>query len=347
MNFLKNYISTIVFIFIVYFFYSNTPYYQDFLSGSFRFSFYDFWIESKQVFMYVIYAYIVLLIPFYLFYKDQSKARIIIGFIYTYLQKRRKIKAHEKTAVLAWIVKAFFAPLMIFWLTEHIFNLLNNIYNSYTWIELLSTNFLLFFNSHFFWLAFTTILFFDVLLFTLGYLIEMPLLKNKIKSVEPTMTWWVVALICYPPFNSGTSDIIWWYSSEFPQFGNPSIHLTMNIAILILMWIYSRASISLWFKASNLTNRWIVRKWPYKIIRHPAYICKNLSWWIGWLPIIIISLINIKESYIILILSIASLSAWTLIYYLRAITEERHLSLDPDYIKYKKEVPYKFIPKIW
>jgi protein-S-isoprenylcysteine O-methyltransferase Ste14 len=42
-----------------------------------------------------------------------------------------------------------------------------------------------------------------------------------------------------------------------------------------------------------------------------------------------------------------SLLTWSFIYYLRAITEEKHLSLDPNYIKYKQEVKYKFIPKIF
>jgi len=41
------------------------------------------------------------------------------------------------------------------------------------------------------------------------------------------------------------------------------------------------------------------------------------------------------------------LIAWAFIYYMRAMTEETHLSLDPDYIIYKKQVPYKFIPKVW
>jgi protein-S-isoprenylcysteine O-methyltransferase Ste14 len=38
---------------------------------------------------------------------------------------------------------------------------------------------------------------------------------------------------------------------------------------------------------------------------------------------------------------------WAFIYYLRAMTEEAHLSADPDYVAYKKEVKYKFIPGIW
>jgi len=34
------------------------------------------------------------------------------------------------------------------------------------------------------------------------------------------------------------------------------------------------------------------------------------------------------------------------IYYVRAITEEPHLSLDPDYVKYCKHVKYRFIPGV-
>jgi len=35
------------------------------------------------------------------------------------------------------------------------------------------------------------------------------------------------------------------------------------------------------------------------------------------------------------------------IYSLRAWTEERHLSMDPDYIAYKKKVRYKVFPGIF
>lgn len=58
------------------------------------------------------------------------------------------------------------------------------------------------------------------------------------------------------------------------------------------MAIYSRASLALGFKASNLTNRGIVSHGPYKYVRHPAYICKNLAWIIGGFPMIYMALDN-------------------------------------------------------
>lgn len=346
LNFLKNYISTIIFIILLYIFYLTHSYYSWFFVWEYSFLFLDwFKINIKEIFLIIIKLYFILLIPFYAFFDWKSKARIILWFLYNKIIKRNKknITQAEKTAILAWIVKWFFAPLMIFWLTWHIFELTNNLYKSYINFDLINQSFLSYFNQYFFYTAFSLILFVDVLFFTLWYLIEWKIFKNEIISVEPTFFWWFVALASYPPLNSTTNTILWWYSTDFPQFSNFYIHIILNILILILMWIYSWASFSLWLKASNLTNRWIVKNWPYKYIRHPAYLCKNLSWWIWWLPIIIFSISswNFKTFFY----AIIWLSFWSLIYYFRAKTEENHLSLDKDYLEYKKEVRGMFFPK--
>jgi len=77
-------------------------------------------------------------------------------------------------------------------------------------------------------------------------------------------------------------------------------------------------------------------------VRHPAYFCKNIAWWIGGLPILISSILNFD--FKTFIFAFLSLSTWSFIYYLRAKTEENHLSLDKDYINYKKKVKYMFLP---
>ena len=38
---------------------------------------------------------------------------------------------------------------------------------------------------------------------------------------------------------------------------------------------------------------------------------------------------------------------WTIIYYFRAVTEERHLGQDPEYVEYCKKVKWKFIPGVY
>jgi protein-S-isoprenylcysteine O-methyltransferase Ste14 len=42
--------------------------------------------------------------------------------------------------------------------------------------------------------------------------------------------------------------------------------------------------------------------------------------------------------------AVLSMAFWSLIYYLRAVTEERHLMNDPDYQAYCRKVRYRFIP---
>ena len=345
-SFLKNYLSTTGFIWAAYFFYHQSEYHMNFLQRNLSFFFSDFVLTTENIFLTIVLLYTVILIPYYFMFSGKSKARIVLKYFLKVLWGYGNIPdEREKTAILAWIVKLFFAPLMIIWLTDHIFNLVNNIHG--TWISYgsIRENFISFFDNHFFWTAFSLILFLDVFFFTMGYLIETPYLKNTIKSVEPTLLWWFVALICYPPFNSSLNSMVGWYSSDFPKFENGFFHIFFACLVLLLMGMYSWASVSLGWKASNLTNRGIVTTGLYKYIRHPAYICKNTAWWIGGLPFLGAMLTQNNVSWFFV--GLFSLCTWSGIYYLRAMTEEAHLSLDEDYREYKKKVPYRFIPKIF
>ena len=260
MNFLKNYLSTLLFIFFAYLIYTSSDFHIDFMSGSLSFIFAEWTVKQIDIFYGILVLYIICLVPYYIVYPFKSKARIVIAYFLKVVRGNRDYSEKEKTALLAWIVKLFFIPLMITWLSGHIFSMTNNVYNAYANVSLFSTDFLIFFNEYFFWTAFSLILFSDVLFFTLGYLLEAPFLKNTIRSVEPTIIGWAVAIFCYPPFNSHVTNLVGWYSNDFPSFGNPYVHVVMNILILLLMGIYAWASFALGLKASNLTNRGIVSK---------------------------------------------------------------------------------------
>ena len=341
---LKNYISSMIFIAIWYIFYTNNNYFNSFLF--FDITYINFKINTLDIFNMLITIYAIVLIPFYLIENEKSKARIIIEYIIKkFKDNEYKINNEEKNSILAWLVKLFFAPLMIMWISSNLSDIINKVYYWYSEIWMFFKSFYYFYNNYIFITIFKLIIFIDLLFFTLWYLVESKHLWNKIKSVEPTMLWWVVALICYPPFNWAFDSFVWWYSSDFPTFWNIYIHIILNTIVLISFWIYSRASVSLWLKASNLTNRWIITKWPYKYVRHPAYIAKNISWFIWAFPLIFINIKNLDLFNLLIVL--LSISTWWFIYYMRAITEEKHLEMDKDYIEYKKKVKYKFIPKIY
>ena len=249
-----------------------------------------------------------------------------------------------RQAGLALLLKFFFAPLMINWCLNHAGDMGNSLVQFWDSLKDGVTGRALFDNS-LFWACFQAILFVDTLLFTLGYIVESPALKNRIKSVDPTFFGWAICLACYPPFNDFTSRFLQWQSSDFPQFQADWLHFTANVTLLVALAVYSSASIALGFKASNLTNRGIVSRGPYRFVRHPAYAAKNLAWWIGALPNLYLIFAGGDLRH--LAYALLALIGWTTIYALRAITEERHLLLaDNGYAEYMARVRWRFIPGV-
>ena len=224
-----------------------------------------------------------------------------------------------KVGALAWVVKAFYVPLLCSWTVNNIFHQMN-LYNS-----LAPT----FYSINEFVVA--LFIFIDVIIFAVGYLVELPQLKNTIRTVEPTLFGWAICLICYPPFNH-----IAFATIDEPFANLSSVYVPgrrVGEVLITLLWaIYVWATIALCFKSSNLTNRGIVKDGPYRYIRHPAYVSKVALWLVTALflgsmnPVMVVAMM--------------------LVYSLRAWTEERHLSMDPDYLEYKKEVPWVALPRI-
>jgi protein-S-isoprenylcysteine O-methyltransferase Ste14 len=176
-----------------------------------------------------------------------------------------------------------------------------------------------------------------------GYCTDSRWLGNKTKSVEPTAFGWAVCLACYPPFNNvlgtylplrdGTPlDLsISWLGLEISA---DSMHLAFRAITVLLFSIYAAATVSFGMRFSNLTNRGVISRGPYRFVRHPAYLCKCTAWWLEHIP----TMTMMKAFFLTLLCGVYSLRAWT---------EERHLSKDPDYVAYKKKVPWVLFPGVY
>lgn len=278
--------------------------------------------------------------------KLESKSLIALKFL-PYIPKRFLMKISnpnesffidEKTRVafLATLVKIFFFPLMLQGVLGTGYSIINFFSSSFT----VPDSILMMRRAlwQIYYLLFDALIFLDASVFALAYIAESKSLNNEIKSVEPTFSGWLVALVCYHPFNS------WFYKLRIAAI--PSLVLAIpkiNVVVLIICLVaslfsfllYVWASFALGYKAGNLVNRGIVHTGPYAYMRHPSYVGKNL----GWLFILIPVLNNVSQ--ILLFVSLA------FIYFLRAMTEERHLKKDPDYLNYCAKVPYRFIPGLY
>jgi protein-S-isoprenylcysteine O-methyltransferase Ste14 len=369
-RFAGNYLSTLAFIGLSWWIISDfSDFHRAILQAQWHFGMFeiDVVVTVRRLFLFLMALYAIVLIPFYLRYPWlHSKASVFLqGVWFSLLRLVRPVsRAREarlasnplrlplkaglspaaKQAALALLLKFFFAPLMINWCLGHAGDLGNSLVQAANGIRQGISGRALF-DGSLFWACFQLILFVDTLLFTMGYIIETPALRNRIRSVDPTFFGWAVCLACYPPFNEFTGRFLPWQSSDFPQFQSDVVHFVANLSLLLALSVYSWASVALAFKASNLTNRGIVSHGPYATVRHPAYAAKNLAWWIGALPnlYVIFASGDLRFGAYALL----SLCGWTMIYVLRAITEERHLLMGRNgYAEYMQRVRWRFIPRV-
>ncbi len=234
------------------------------------------------------------------------------------------------TAFLFLGVKAFFLPAMVNFLLSNLADILR--FWRATDLEVLDAEML---TGPVYQLVMAIFFLVDTAYFTFGYLVDSAALGSKVRSVEPTILGWVVALICYPPFNGLLGKLgVGWYSADDNHFAVPVLDLPIRVILMLLFAVYLGATLALGSRCSNLTNRGIVARGPYAYIRHPAYASKVLGWWLLMLPVISPA-------------AVASVFLWSTIYYLRAITEEQHLSLEPGYDSYRVAVKHRFVPGLW
>jgi protein-S-isoprenylcysteine O-methyltransferase Ste14 len=243
----------------------------------------------------------------------------------------RGISSEERNSLLFLLLKFFYLPMMIEFLVAN-WDLLAGLWWSYSGVIRLPR--LKAFNEFVFPCLINAFFIIECAFYAFGYAFESPRLKNAVRSVEPTVLGWAVALACYPPFNGCVNNYVSWYTSDEPLFQNPALTAAARCVVLLCFGVYVWGAASLGTKCSNLTNRGIVTTGAFRWIRHPAYAAKNLAWWIALLPVLSIP-------------AILSMSFWSFLYFLRAMTEERHLANDPEYRQYCARVRYRFIPGIW
>ena len=213
--------------------------------------------------------------------------------------------------------------------------------------------------GHLRWYSYITIInilfILDVGCFTIGYFTESALLKNRIRSVDNTPAGILFCLACYQPFGEAINSYIGFFQDnhQLNVFNDANHWLTwvFHYTELIFVFIFVAASVALFTKGSNLTNRGTVSRWPYSVVRHPAYSAKMVYWWITVLPLFIVHFsapdFNLYKYLLESLIIIISMFVWMIIYYFRALTEERHLMQDPEYREYVKKVKYRFIPGLW
>lgn len=267
----------------------------------------------------------------------------------------------QSQSILLYFVKFYFGPQLLVWAINHFSGVVDDIkkiidlnkivLETYTVEQIFSMpKIILKYRTLIFFACLSTCYFVDTIIFAIGYLTELTFLKNRIRTVENTALGLLFCLCCYPELSSITAHIIPWQHSESDFNGLCADPLAWPVWILMAIGLFSvmlyvSASVALFTKGSNLTNRGTVSRFPYSVIRHPAYSAKILMWGIG--SVVAVKMFFQRADWSGLVFYILGAITWAFIYYMRAITEERHLYKDPEYRAYCKKVKYRFIPKVW
>lgn len=258
----------------------------------------------------------------------------------------------EKHAIMFLLIKIIYGPLMVSNVLASynsitlILNGMSKLPSNASWIYLFDAGYELLYNLVFF---------LDPAMFTVGYHSESGLLRNKLRYAETNPFHLLVCLACYLPFNMATgavfgpssqNPLILWHAN----LGHPATWVLRGLGVFFLLMLLS-SSLSLFTRASNLTNRGIVDWGPYRFVRHPGYFAKNMFWLLTLIPAFVPNKADPHFTWPAYLLFCGTLIwgflGWGTLYFLRAITEERFLMRDPDYVAYCRKVRYRFIPGIY
>jgi len=243
-----------------------------------------------------------------------------------------KLKDHARS----WLIKAFFLAFMLSIFPSMVLKAMNEP------LELSLANPVAIVGP-----AIVALFIIDTCFGTVGYILTFRPLASHIRSANPYLSGWVSALLCYPPFAIMTvtsaldyrqGGLLWseWFA------GNTPMLFLWGAVLVVLTAVYAWSTVIFGVRFSNLTHRGIITNGPYRWCKHPAYLSKNLFWWMATLPFL--SMDGGVEALRNCIL----LLAVNAIYFARARTEERHLMEDADYRLYAAWIAeHGMLPRLW
>lgn len=306
-----------------------------------------------QVFSVYIYAFVVTelgLAYFSVFVSDLfvlSPLVFIVVVIYVYFVDRRLLDPIDKYAKIGEMLNRK-APIDRFLLRKFLLETLVKIifipfmYSGFlgNLVILLNTDWQ--FNTN----AISLLLFnlgisVDMLIGIFGYLFSSAIINNQIKDTDSNLLGWIYALLCYPPLvwvmrkvNEQQDNLVW--SEIVPK--DTVIYWFLFLIINMTWIIYWLATFEFGMTFSNLSWRKLINTGVYRYTKHPAYIAKNIYWWLYTLPFMGVAFLSAEWWQNILGLTFVSL-----VYYGRAKSEERHLMKFPQYQHYCVEIDKKGI----
>ena len=182
----------------------------------------------------------------------------------------------------------------------------------------------------------------DAIAASAAYGLESRWMENRSRSIDTTLSGWLVCLACYAPMNQVTGLIFPFgpnVGTAAPQtllLPDAGAVLAFQVVLTALLAALIYSDLSLGPSGANITFKRLQWRGPYGLVRHPATTCKLTFWWLQ------AGVYGAFWSWPWLF----GMLGWSALYVARCLTEERHLRQYPEYRWYMRRVRYRFIPGI-
>lgn len=160
---------------------------------------------------------------------------------------------------------------------------------------------------------------------------------KRVRNVDFTIVGWLTNGICYGPF---LGDVFWHMMPSLvgrdPNMTpGPFRTVTFGVEMLTNL-VYSASILNLGLMFGLMTDKGVRRSGYYSVIRHPSYTVEI------FMLIMTFSrgLSGFAEWY--------SISFYFLLFWMRSERDDQFMGAsNPDYVAYRAEVPYKYLPGIY
>lgn len=222
---------------------------------------------------------------------------------------------------LGWVIKGYFIALLSVYVNNAIGAMLNEDFS--TVFDSLNRVYHFLFNS---------VLLIGLIIGVVGHALTLRVIDTHVRSVEPTLFGWWVCVFCFQPFKSvydlyvvprGSDDAWLLALSDVPFFA-----YLWGGTIMVLMVLTVFSDIQFGARYSYLTHRGIITNGLYKYTKHPSYVTVCMIYVLSFFPFFAF------DGFSNIVSATLALALLSFIYFLRARTEERHLSHDPVYVEY-------------
>lgn len=169
-----------------------------------------------------------------------------------------------------------------------------------------------------------------------GHSIVGVLWGKHIRNLDFTVMGWITNAACYPLLGVVIWQMMPPLAGSDPVITQGPLYYLMLVTELMLNIFYTSSIWNLGKRFGVMTDKGVCSSGWYSVIRHPNYTLEALM----FVMLELRGATGLPQG--------AAIGMFILLYYLRSEREDHFMTnANPDYVSYKQQTPYKFVPGIY